>query len=132
MQLAAECCQATPFDCRRPCGQPLACGNHFCTRPCHIVLPALPQWQWQPGQPWQQPPPGPGAAPCELCERRCERPSRCPHPCALPCHVGDCPPCAMSVRCSCRCGKTSLPLTCLQHCEQVSEQGVATPQHLVM
>ena len=36
-QQMQPCCSAQAFSCERSCGQPLACGNHSCSKPCHVV-----------------------------------------------------------------------------------------------
>ena len=36
-QQMQPCCSAQAFSCDRSCGQPLACGNHSCSKPCHEV-----------------------------------------------------------------------------------------------
>ena len=35
------CCSAAPFSCGDQCGQPLACGNHTCSKPCHDLTAEL-------------------------------------------------------------------------------------------
>jgi NF-X1-type zinc finger protein NFXL1 len=35
-----QCHTPRIFDCKRQCGNPLACGNHVCELPCHIVTTA--------------------------------------------------------------------------------------------
>lgn len=32
-----NCHEKRIFDCKRPCGNPLACGNHTCQLSCHLV-----------------------------------------------------------------------------------------------
>lgn len=32
-----ECHTPKVFSCSRPCGNPLRCGRHFCTQPCHTI-----------------------------------------------------------------------------------------------
>lgn len=35
---ALPCSSAAPFSCGAECQQPLACGNHTCSKPCHELL----------------------------------------------------------------------------------------------
>jgi len=48
------------------------------------------------------------------CALPCSRPriSWCGHPCPLPCHPGPCPPCKITVRKSCFCGKALRNTVC--------------------
>ena len=39
-QQVQPCCSAQPFSCHRPCGRPLACGRHQCSKPCHSAAGA--------------------------------------------------------------------------------------------
>ncbi|XP_027866316.1 NF-X1-type zinc finger protein NFXL1 isoform X2 [Xiphophorus couchianus] len=81
------------FSCGRACGRPLACGNHGCSRECHLVT---------------------DGNQCEVCEEGCAkpRPPGCPHPCPRPCHPGDCPPCSQMLRQRCHCRISTLYLEC--------------------
>uniref|UniRef100_A0A3B4F7X3 Nuclear transcription factor, X-box binding like 1 n=1 Tax=Pundamilia nyererei TaxID=303518 RepID=A0A3B4F7X3_9CICH len=80
------------FSCKRPCGRPLTCGNHSCSRECHLV----------------------NSNPCEVCEEDCSkpRPSGCPHSCPRPCHPGACPPCSQMIRQRCHCKISLLYVEC--------------------
>ena len=111
-QVEVQCHRAGAFSCGAPCGRPLPCGNHACSRPCHAVTPS------------PQPPLNgaaaasnglsAGASGCEACSRPCPRPRPrgCPHACPLPCHPGPCPTCSQPVSTPCHCGKCSLQLRC--------------------
>lgn len=81
------------FSCGRPCGRPLTCGNHTCSRECHLVN---------------------DGNPCEVCEEGCSkpRPPGCPHSCPRPCHPGSCPPCSQMIRQRCHCKISLLYLEC--------------------
>ena len=37
---ALPCCSATAFSCGAACQQPLSCGNHACSKPCHALMKA--------------------------------------------------------------------------------------------
>ena len=65
-QQALPCRPAAAFCCGAPCGRPLACGNHNCSKACHAVSAAA-------------------AAECEVCERPCGKPRSCSHPCPSSC-----------------------------------------------
>ncbi|XP_070785533.1 NF-X1-type zinc finger protein NFXL1 [Enoplosus armatus] len=81
------------FSCTRPCGRPLTCGNHTCSRDCHLVTDG------------QQ---------CEVCEEGCSksRPPGCPHTCSRPCHPGNCPSCSQMIRQRCHCKISMLYVEC--------------------
>nr|XP_057924345.1 NF-X1-type zinc finger protein NFXL1 [Doryrhamphus excisus]XP_057924346.1 NF-X1-type zinc finger protein NFXL1 [Doryrhamphus excisus] len=83
------------FSCKRPCGQPLTCGNHTCSRECHLVN---------------------SSDKCEECEEGCSkpRPHLCPHTCPLPCHPGDCPDCSQMIRQRCYCKMSVLYVECMK------------------
>ncbi|RVE60906.1 hypothetical protein OJAV_G00186070 [Oryzias javanicus] len=87
------CCRQGQFSCERPCGRPLACGNHQCSRKCHLVT---------------------DGNQCEMCEEGCSkpRPPGCPHSCPRPCHPGDCPPCNQMIRQRCHCKISMLYVEC--------------------
>uniref|UniRef100_A0A3P8P1K2 RING-type domain-containing protein n=1 Tax=Astatotilapia calliptera TaxID=8154 RepID=A0A3P8P1K2_ASTCA len=91
------------FSCKRPCGRPLTCGNHSCSRECHLVniilLVASPDLI---------------SLQCEVCEEGCSkpRPSGCPHSCPRPCHPGACPPCSQMIRQRCHCKISLLYVEC--------------------
>uniref|UniRef100_A0A1A8QTQ4 Nuclear transcription factor, X-box binding-like 1 n=1 Tax=Nothobranchius rachovii TaxID=451742 RepID=A0A1A8QTQ4_9TELE len=87
------CHQQGRFSCGRACGRPLLCGNHCCSRECHLVT---------------------NGNECEVCEEGCSRPRPpdCPHPCPRPCHPGDCPTCTQMIRQRCHCRISTLYVEC--------------------
>uniref|UniRef100_A0A1A8GZW0 Nuclear transcription factor, X-box binding-like 1 n=2 Tax=Nothobranchius korthausae TaxID=1143690 RepID=A0A1A8GZW0_9TELE len=87
------CHQQGRFSCGRACGRPLLCGNHCCSRECHLVTIGNE---------------------CEVCEEGCSRPRPpdCPHPCPRPCHPGDCPTCTQMIRQRCHCRISTLYVEC--------------------
>ena len=113
------CHKSTPSSCFRPCGQLLACTNHTCAKPCHIVdgtrvkrwilwslIDFLIKISWCIG--WKA---------CQLCEDGCSkpRPEGCTHPCPRGlCHPGPCPPCMKFIKHSCHCGLYPQFLRCDQ------------------
>ncbi|GER50962.1 NF-X1-type zinc finger protein NFXL1 [Striga asiatica] len=84
------CSNKTAFSCDNLCGNPLPCGNHYCTYECHVVKNHSSK----------------SGDSCEKCNLPCEkeRDPGCLHPCPLPCHPGQCPPCKALVKRSCHCG----------------------------
>ncbi|MEQ2161607.1 hypothetical protein GOODEAATRI_011138, partial [Goodea atripinnis] len=128
------------FSCKRACGRPLACGNHSCSRECHLVTngnknlmnPAEQFWIIKQlhvtqlsitgmSDPGLQTKPTPSLADevfvclqCEVCEDGCRkpRPPGCPHQCPRPCHPGDCPPCSQMIRQRCHCRISTLYVEC--------------------
>ncbi|XP_071058371.1 NF-X1-type zinc finger protein NFXL1-like, partial [Pseudochaenichthys georgianus] len=82
---AVPCHRQGRFSCSQPCGRPLTCGNHTCSRECHLVTPGNK---------------------CEQCAEPCllPRPPGCSHRCSLRCHPSLCPPCGVMTkqRCYCR------------------------------
>ncbi|XP_023276318.1 NF-X1-type zinc finger protein NFXL1-like, partial [Seriola lalandi dorsalis] len=81
------------FSCKRPCGRPLTCGNHNCSRECHLVT---------------------DGNKCEVCDEGCSkpRPPGCPHSCPRPCHPGNCPSCSQMIRQRCHCKISMLYVEC--------------------
>ncbi|VDM60038.1 unnamed protein product [Angiostrongylus costaricensis] len=81
-------CHIDAVSCGRPCGKPLSCGAHYCSRNCHS---------------------GDCVKNGEKCTRPCMVLRRlCEHPCALPCHGSSvCPEsdCQYLVNVTCECGK---------------------------
>ncbi|KAL6533124.1 NF-X1-type zinc finger protein nfxl2 [Orobanche minor] len=84
------CSNRAEFSCDNLCGNPLPCGNHYCTYVCH----AFKSHSSKSGES------------CEECNLPCEkkRYPACTHPCPLPCHPGQCPPCKTLIKRSCHCG----------------------------
>ncbi|XP_068611953.1 NF-X1-type zinc finger protein NFXL1 [Brachionichthys hirsutus] len=92
------CHRRGPLSCRRACGRPLTCGNHTCSRECHLVTDGNKVKTHN----------------CEVCEEDCSkpRPLGCPHPCPGACHPGDCPPCSQMIRLRCHCRISVLYVAC--------------------
>uniref|UniRef100_A0A158PAX5 R3H domain-containing protein n=1 Tax=Angiostrongylus cantonensis TaxID=6313 RepID=A0A158PAX5_ANGCA len=88
-------CHIDAVSCGRPCGKPLTCGAHYCSRNCHS---------------------GDCVKNGEKCTRSCmvlRRP--CEHPCALPCHGSNvCPEsdCQYLVNVTCECGRRKSQMKC--------------------
>ncbi|XP_026813694.1 protein shuttle craft-like isoform X1 [Rhopalosiphum maidis] len=85
-------CHIKNVSCGMPCGIPLPCKRHTCTKPCHA-------------------PPcntGPCRLPCNLPKLDCS------HPCSKPCHDGSCPSiaCKIMVSVSCICGNLTEARIC--------------------
>lgn len=113
------------FPCSRPCGRPLTCGNHSCSRDCHLVtngnqVATLRSQQMvdngdvnQVCQ-WDQYLSLSLSLQCEMCEEGCSkpRPPGCPHTCPRPCHPGNCPPCSQRIRQRCHCKISAIYVEC--------------------
>ncbi|KAM7540816.1 hypothetical protein Aperf_G00000027778 [Anoplocephala perfoliata] len=122
----------TVFSCEKTCDRPLDCGHHNCTDICHAgdckSCPLLPENCL--------------TCPCgrvplsklvmngdvhgnrrscidpiPVCPNVCGRPNPiCGHPCPEKCHPGPkCPPCKLTTQISCRCGKSSKEIPCLEY-----------------
>ncbi|KAJ2759511.1 FKBP12-associated protein, partial [Coemansia nantahalensis] len=115
------------YSCGSVCGQPLACGEHTCQRPCHAHA--------GPSAAHGDCPLDPAAAstchcgkqqasalgrgrtrctdPVPSCGDPCGRVSAgCSHPCQEPCHAGPCPPCTVRIDTLCACGATRAQVEC--------------------
>lgn len=71
----------------------MTCGNHDCSRECHLVT---------------------DGNKCKVCEEGCSkpRPPGCPHPCPRPCHPGNCSACSQMIRQRCHCKISLLYVEC--------------------
>ncbi|XP_057523198.1 NF-X1-type zinc finger protein NFXL2 isoform X2 [Amaranthus tricolor] len=97
------CSNNAQFSCDNLCGNPLACGNHYCTKTCHARDNSSEQYT--------------RGVPCEDCTLHCEkeRSPVCSHPCPLPCHPGECPPCKVLLKRACHCGAMVHVFECLYY-----------------
>ncbi|KAL0888549.1 hypothetical protein Bca101_012532 [Brassica carinata] len=125
--LAAErmmvCSDKTQFACDNLCGNPLPCGNHYCSFTCHPLEIRSSSMDKR-------------SESCEKCELRCqklimdpvsgrklifhtddvqERSPRCQHPCPRRCHPEDCQPCKTLVKRSCHCGAMVHAFECIEY-----------------
>ncbi|XP_042447184.1 NF-X1-type zinc finger protein NFXL2-like [Zingiber officinale] len=119
------CHSKKQFPCSNSCGNLLHCGNHYCTKICHILNnQALTierhgnngsgnqeQNLWIPNDVIKQ------GEPCEECFLPCQkvREPLCPHPCPLPCHSSECPPCKVLIKRSCHCGSLVHAFECIYY-----------------
>ncbi|KAJ3694945.1 hypothetical protein LUZ60_000322 [Juncus effusus] len=115
------CANKRQFSCNDLCGNALPCGNHYCTKPCH-VLETNTESEF--------------AEPCEDCNLPCQkaREAWCSHACPLPCHVDECPPCKSLVKRSCHCGSMKHVFECtyynmLNNEEQLKARSCGGPCH---
>lgn len=86
------CSEVRDYSCGRKCGRKLDCGNHTCSKECHLVTNAPDTVQHGDN--------------CEECEAGCQkpRPEGCTHSCpTMKCHPGPCPPCKQMLRMRCHC-----------------------------
>lgn len=96
------CYLSKPSSCQRSCGRMLKCGNHMCSRPCHVVEGSSP--------------PTEAGDSCETCEEGCllPRPEGCTHRCPRPCHPAPCEPCRSLMKLRCHCGLNQLFVRCVE------------------
>ncbi|XP_019449867.1 PREDICTED: NF-X1-type zinc finger protein NFXL2 [Lupinus angustifolius] len=99
------CSNKSQFSCENLCGNPLPCGNHYCTKTCHALESKSSVNQLHRSEP------------CEDCFLSCqkEREPRCQHHCPRPCHPGDCPPCKVLIKRSCHCGSMVHVFECIYY-----------------
>ncbi|XP_073122332.1 NF-X1-type zinc finger protein NFXL2 [Henckelia pumila] len=98
------CSNSAEFSCGNLCGNPLSCGNHYCTYECHSLKSSSSKSDAvRTGNS------------CEECCLPChkERDPPCPHPCPQPCHPGECPPCKTLIKRSCHCGSMVHVFECI-------------------
>ncbi|XP_073001752.1 NF-X1-type zinc finger protein NFXL2 isoform X1 [Typha latifolia] len=105
------CSNMRQFPCQNLCGNLLSCGNHYCTKPCHVLKSQLLD---QHGRHDSRSPPSES---CEECCLPCEkvRVPSCSHPCPLPCHLDNCPPCKVLIKRSCHCGSLVHAFECIYY-----------------
>ncbi|KAH7677878.1 NF-X1-type zinc finger protein NFXL1 protein [Dioscorea alata] len=121
------CSNRKRFSCDNLCGNMLPCGNHFCTKSCHLIktqscLTSDAESEL--------------AESCDECFLSCQkvRELACPHPCPLPCHSGNCPPCKVLVKRACHCGSMVHVFECtyynsLSDEEQQTKRSCGGPCH---
>ncbi|KAJ9160336.1 hypothetical protein P3X46_025747 [Hevea brasiliensis] len=100
------CSNRALFSCDNLCGNPLPCGNHYCTKTCHALKSQSQKSLAQRS-----------GEPCEECHLPCEKERKptCPHPCPLSCHPGECPPCKVLVKRACHCGSMVHVFECIYY-----------------
>lgn len=99
------CSNKSQFSCDNLCGNPLPCGNHYCTKTCHALKNRSSMNQ------------SPISEACEACSLSCqkERKPKCQHHCPRRCHPGDCPPCKVLIKRSCHCGAMVHAFECIYY-----------------
>ncbi|XP_065870669.1 NF-X1-type zinc finger protein NFXL2 [Euphorbia lathyris] len=119
------CSARTLFSCDNLCGNPLPCGNHYCTKTCHALKNQFTEPLIQQNCEF-----------CEVCRLPCEkeRQPTCQHPCPLRCHPGDCPPCKVLVKRACHCGAMVHAFECINYNalsekEQIAARSCGGPCH---
>ena len=65
------CSKWRPFPCQNLCGNPLLCGNHYCTKSCHVLEVPLKQIEGDPIASVNKE--NALAEPCEQCDLPCQR-----------------------------------------------------------
>ncbi|EMS48479.1 NF-X1-type zinc finger protein NFXL2 [Triticum urartu] len=126
---AIPCSKSRQFPCQNLCGNLLHCGNHYCTKDCHVL--EIPSDQRKADTILSLSRNNTLAEPCERCNLRCQRCvyynnlnakqqlkarscsgpchrklPNCPHLCSEICHPGQCPSVdqcmkKVNVRCAC-------------------------------
>jgi len=132
--LQMPCSKWRPFPCQNLCGNPLLCGNHYCTKSCHVLEVPLKQIEGDPIASVNKE--NALAEPCEQCDLPCQRVREppCSHRCPLPCHLSDCPPCKVLVKKPCHCGAMVHAFECvyfnnLKAKEQLKVRSCGGPCH---
>ena len=69
--LQMPCSKWRPFPCQNLCGNPLLCGNHYCTKSCHVLEVPLKQIEGDPIASVNKE--NALAEPCEQCNLNCQR-----------------------------------------------------------
>ncbi|KAK1570332.1 hypothetical protein Q3G72_000358 [Acer saccharum] len=119
------CSDRTQFSCDNLCGNPLSCGNHYCTKTCHAFKSRSSSSVEERSK-----------ESCEACNLPCqkERMPACPHPCPKRCHPGECSPCKVLIKRSCHCGAMVHVFECtyyntLPEKEQITVRSCGGPCH---
>ncbi|XP_048562308.1 NF-X1-type zinc finger protein NFXL2 isoform X2 [Triticum urartu] len=112
---AIPCSKSRQFPCQNLCGNLLHCGNHYCTKDCHVL--EIPSDQRKADTILSLSRNNTLAEPCERCNLRCQRARDppCSHPCPLRCHLSDCLPCKVLVKKSCHCGAMTHAFECVYY-----------------
>ncbi|OAY70532.1 NF-X1-type zinc finger protein NFXL2 [Ananas comosus] len=127
------CSTKKPFPCQNLCGNLLPCGNHYCTKSCHVLksqLFVLDHNEKHENSHQQESiilpfnAQSPLAEPCEECYLPCQkdREPSCSHPCPLRCHSDNCPPCKVLVKRACHCGAMVHVFECLYYNSMSDEE----------
>jgi len=119
------------WSCESTCSKAFDCGKHLCKRLCHALDSEVGLCPFSPALidtcPCGSEAINGNRASCEeeikTCGRLCERQLNCGHHCGSKCHLGDCPPCQVSVSTPCRCGETKKQLPCYQRQREEQEGG---------
>ncbi|KAF0920747.1 hypothetical protein E2562_036831 [Oryza meyeriana var. granulata] len=114
---AILCSKRRQFPCHNLCGNPLNCGNHYCTKACHVLQIPLSQHEGDQSAILSLASASAFAEPCEECNLPCQRVREppCSHPCPLPCHLNDCPPCKALVKRPCHCDAMVHAFECMYY-----------------
>lgn len=107
------------FSCTSLCGKTLNCGNHSCAQLCHPgtcgdceLVPSRIKTCWC-GKTKLPKERITCLDPIPTCSQTCAQLLPCKlHHCKEACHVGECPPCKVTVNQSCRCGSSSRSVEC--------------------
>lgn len=117
------------FSCDEPCSRPFDCGKHTCRKICHPLEAEEPACPSAPSR-ISSCPCGAMAVttrtscsdPIPTCDAICSKPlAGCDHACPKKCHLGQCPPCTVSVSSPCRCGESKMTTTCAERQREEQE-----------
>ncbi|RCH91040.1 FKBP12-associated protein, partial [Rhizopus stolonifer] len=118
------------YSCEKKCDSLYECKKHTCEKPCHPCSANT--------QPCPFDPSAVKTCPCgsrsvldlsqnqertactdpiPTCESHCNKTLPCGHNCQTKCHLGQCPPCEVSVQVSCRCQANKFEKICSEVCE---------------
>uniref|UniRef100_A0A183SRF6 Cysteine-rich motor neuron 1 protein n=1 Tax=Schistocephalus solidus TaxID=70667 RepID=A0A183SRF6_SCHSO len=137
----------TVFSCEQACGRMLNCRHHRCQALCHPgdcqpcqLLPAFcltcPCGRVPLSKLTMSGDPHGDRTRCTdpvpVCPNVCDRPNPvCGHPCPAKCHAGECPPCKLTTKITCRCGRSTKEVTCSEFAAQMASSVVLSLQHSV-
>lgn len=110
-----RCCSKA-WSCGSRCNKLLACGQHYCSTPCHpgecSPCPKTSQQSCKCGKHHQI---RPCISPEWTCTEPCQKTLSCQqHKCEKICHEGKCGACPRSGKRTCPCGKTEFELPCTE------------------
>ncbi|CEP11623.1 hypothetical protein [Parasitella parasitica] len=121
------------YSCTEKCDNVYLCGQHRCQKSCHPCSANSQACPFDPAVVKHCPcgshtvsellAPGKDRESCTdpipTCDSACNKLSACGHPCSEKCHLGDCPPCQVTVDIPCRCQSSTFKGTCAEVCEAI-------------
>lgn len=118
------------YSCAEKCDAVYSCGQHRCQKSCHPCSANSQACPFDPNA-IQTCPCGNHSVmellngknrasctdPVPTCQSTCNKISECGHPCPQQCHLGECPPCQVTVDVPCRCQSSTFKDNCADVCE---------------